>query len=146
MFLFDTLAQHFHVSKASIVFTLTATLAMRPVGAIMFGSLADTIGRKRPLILCVPSRLSPRNRILGMDAELAIPVLFNIGAIAGALNFGRAFAALRTPRRGSGGPGDCLRFDSRLGIRKLSRDAFCRFVLHAGRCAGCVRRRPGALE
>jgi SHS family lactate transporter-like MFS transporter len=53
VFLFDTLAQHFHVSKASIVFTLTATLAMRPVGAILFGILADTIGRKRPLILCV---------------------------------------------------------------------------------------------
>src|SRR5215469_1497560 len=53
VFLFDTLAKHFHVSKASIVFTLTATLAMRPVGAILFGILADTIGRKRPLILCV---------------------------------------------------------------------------------------------
>ncbi|HVT97516.1 MAG TPA: MFS transporter, partial [Acidobacteriaceae bacterium] len=53
VFLFDTLAQHFHVSKASIVFTLTATLAMRPVGAIVFGALADTMGRKRPLILCV---------------------------------------------------------------------------------------------
>jgi MFS transporter, SHS family, lactate transporter len=53
VFLFDTLAQHFHVSKASIVFTLTATLAMRPVGAILFGILADTVGRKRPLILCV---------------------------------------------------------------------------------------------
>jgi SHS family lactate transporter-like MFS transporter len=53
VFLFDTLAQHFHVSKASIVYTLTATLAMRPVGAILFGTLADAIGRKRPLILCV---------------------------------------------------------------------------------------------
>src|SRR6516162_6082106 len=53
VFLFDTLARHFHVSKASIVFTLTATLAMRPVGAILFGTLADTIGRKRPLMLCV---------------------------------------------------------------------------------------------
>ena len=53
VFLFDALAQHFNVSKASIVYTLTATLAMRPVGAILFGTLADTIGRKRPLILCV---------------------------------------------------------------------------------------------
>lgn len=53
VFLFDTLAQNFHVSKGSIVLTLTATLAMRPVGAIVFGILADTIGRKRPLILCV---------------------------------------------------------------------------------------------
>ncbi len=53
VFLFDTLAQHFQVSKGAIVGTLTATLAMRPAGAILFGILADTIGRKRPLILCV---------------------------------------------------------------------------------------------
>ena len=53
VFLFDALAQHFHVSKASIVFTLTMTLAMRPVGAVLFGMLADTVGRRRPLIVCV---------------------------------------------------------------------------------------------
>ena len=53
VFLFDTLAQHFHVSKASIVYTLTLTLAMRPLGALFFGSLADRFGRKRPLIVCI---------------------------------------------------------------------------------------------
>ena len=53
VFLFDTLAQHFQVSKAAIVYTLTATLAMRPLGAILFGALSDAIGRKRPLMLCV---------------------------------------------------------------------------------------------
>ena len=42
VFLFDALAQHFHVSKASIVFTLTMTLAMRPVGAVLFGMLGVT--------------------------------------------------------------------------------------------------------
>lgn len=53
VFLFDTLADHFHVSKASIVYTLTLTLAMRPLGALFFGALADRFGRKRPLIFCV---------------------------------------------------------------------------------------------
>src|SRR5579863_10474194 len=53
VFLFDTLADHFHVSKASVVYTLTLTLAMRPVGALFFGALADRFGRKRPLIFCV---------------------------------------------------------------------------------------------
>jgi SHS family lactate transporter-like MFS transporter len=53
VFLFDTLAQHFHVSKASVVYTLTLTLAMRPLGALFFGTLADRFGRKRPLIFCV---------------------------------------------------------------------------------------------
>ena len=41
VFLFDTLAQHFGVSKKDVVLTTTATLAMRPVGALMFGLLSD---------------------------------------------------------------------------------------------------------
>ncbi|MGC2162531.1 MAG: MFS transporter [Silvibacterium sp.] len=53
IFLFDALAAHFRVSKADVVYTLTLTLAMRPVGALIFGSLADRFGRKWPLILCV---------------------------------------------------------------------------------------------
>jgi len=53
IFLFDVLASRFHVSKAAVVYTLTLTLAMRPLGAFAFGALADRIGRKRPLILCV---------------------------------------------------------------------------------------------
>jgi SHS family lactate transporter-like MFS transporter len=53
VFLFDTLAAHFNVKKVAIVYTLTLTLAMRPVGALLFGALADRFGRKKPLILCV---------------------------------------------------------------------------------------------
>ena len=50
VFLVDTLALHFHVTKAAIVWTMTATLAMRPVGAILFGLLADRYGRRKPLM------------------------------------------------------------------------------------------------
>lgn len=50
VFLVDTLAAQFHVRKAEIIFTLTATLAMRPVGALIFGLLADRYGRRRPLM------------------------------------------------------------------------------------------------
>src|ERR1043165_6803479 len=50
VFLVDTLATQFHVSKPRIVFTITMTLAMRPVGAIVFGLLADRYGRRRPLM------------------------------------------------------------------------------------------------
>ena len=53
IFLFDAIAAHFHVSKADVVYTLTLTLAMRPVGALIFGSLADRFGRKWLLVLCV---------------------------------------------------------------------------------------------
>src|SRR5713101_3185046 len=50
VFLVDTLAAHFQVTKNAIVWTMTATLAMRPVGAIVFGLLADRYGRRKPLM------------------------------------------------------------------------------------------------
>ncbi len=50
IFLIDTLAHQFGVSKKDIVRTLTATLAMRPVGALLFGLLADRYGRRVPLM------------------------------------------------------------------------------------------------
>jgi len=50
VFLVDTLAAQFHVTKGAIVWTLTATLAMRPVGALVFGLLADRYGRRKPLM------------------------------------------------------------------------------------------------
>jgi SHS family lactate transporter-like MFS transporter len=48
--MFDTLAAHFHVTKSAIVATTVATLALRPVGALIFGLLADRYGRRRPLM------------------------------------------------------------------------------------------------
>ena len=50
VFLVDTLAHQFHVTKSAIIWTLTATLAMRPVGALLFGVLADRYGRRKPLM------------------------------------------------------------------------------------------------
>src|SRR5579859_5665510 len=53
IFLVDTLAANFRVEKRAIVWTISIALAMRPVGALLFGSLADRYGRRRPLIACV---------------------------------------------------------------------------------------------
>jgi SHS family lactate transporter-like MFS transporter len=50
VFLVDVLAVEFHVSKGAIIWTLTGTLAMRPVGALVFGLLADRYGRRGPLM------------------------------------------------------------------------------------------------
>src|SRR5271165_1904661 len=50
IFLLDTLAAHFHVPKRDIILTIPATLAMRPVGALIFGMMADRYGRRRPLM------------------------------------------------------------------------------------------------
>jgi len=50
VFLYDTLAHEFNVTKKAIVFTTAATLALRPVGALLFGLLADRFGRRVPLM------------------------------------------------------------------------------------------------
>src|SRR2546421_7889289 len=50
VFLFDPLAHQFGVTKKEIVLTTTATLAMRPAGALLFGLLADRYGRRIPLM------------------------------------------------------------------------------------------------
>jgi len=50
VFLLDALAEQFHVPKKAIVETLFYTLAMRPVGALIFGMLADRYGRRKPLM------------------------------------------------------------------------------------------------
>lgn len=50
VFLVDTLAAAFHVSTGKIILTITATLAMRPFGALLFGLLADRYGRRKPMM------------------------------------------------------------------------------------------------
>ncbi len=55
VFLVDRLATQFGVTKGAIILSLAATLAMRPVGALVFGLFADRYGRRVALmsnILC----------------------------------------------------------------------------------------------
>jgi MFS transporter, SHS family, lactate transporter len=47
------IADDFGVSKEKVAFLTTATLLMRPVGALLFGLWADRIGRRVPLIVDV---------------------------------------------------------------------------------------------
>ena len=47
------IAETFHVSKTEVAFLTTATLIMRPVGALLFGLWADRVGRRVPLMVDV---------------------------------------------------------------------------------------------
>ncbi|HZU49852.1 MAG TPA: MFS transporter [Mycobacterium sp.] len=47
------IAKTFHHSKTEVAFITTATLMMRPVGALVFGLWADRVGRRLPLMVDV---------------------------------------------------------------------------------------------
>jgi SHS family lactate transporter-like MFS transporter len=75
-------AGDFHVSVPAIALALTASLATRPLGALLFGILADRYGRRLPLmadvifysVIEVFSGLAPSYR-----AFLALRLLYGIG-------------------------------------------------------------------
>lgn len=104
VFLFGTLAANFHVGTAAIVYTLTLTLAMRPVGALLFGSLADRFGRKRPLIACVLF-FSTATVLSGFAPSyiffLLMRGLYGIG-MGGYWGIGASYAMESSPRRRRG--------------------------------------------
>ncbi len=101
VFLFDELAARFHVGKAAIVFSLTLTLALRPVGALLFGILADKFGRKRPLMLCV-IYFSTITVLTGFAPNYAVflvlRALYGIG-MGGYWGIGASYAMESVPRR-----------------------------------------------
>ena len=45
------IGKEFHKSDSAIALSITATLAFRPVGAFLFGLLADRYGRRLPLMI-----------------------------------------------------------------------------------------------
>jgi len=78
----DDIAKSFGRTRPDIAFTLTLTLAMRPLGAVVFGLMADRLGRRLPLMLnvvfyaviSVLSGLAP-----SYTAFLVLRMLFGIG-------------------------------------------------------------------
>ena len=82
VFCLTAIGREFHKSDAAMALTITATLAFRPVGAFLFGLLADRYGRRLPLILVlvffsimeVLSGLAPNYTVF-----LLLRALFGIG-------------------------------------------------------------------
>ncbi|MEO8814279.1 MAG: MFS transporter [Mycobacterium sp.] len=53
VFVYADIAKTFGHTKTEVAFLTTATLAMRPVGALVFGLWADRVGRRLPLMVDV---------------------------------------------------------------------------------------------
>ncbi len=104
VFLFDALAANFHVEKKAIVWTISITLAMRPVGALLFGALADRFGRKKPLMACV-IYFSTITILSGFSPNylffVVMRALYGIG-MGGYWGIGASFAMENAPRKQRG--------------------------------------------
>jgi SHS family lactate transporter-like MFS transporter len=104
VFLVDTLAGAFAVDKKAIIWTLTATLAMRPVGAFIFGLLADRYGRRLPMIANVIF-FSVIGFLCGFAPNyqvfLLLRALYGIG-MGGEWGIGASLALEATPRKWRG--------------------------------------------
>ena len=104
VFLFNELMAKFHVGKAAIVWSLTATLAMRPLGALLFGAWADRSGRKKPLIACVLF-FSTMTLLSGYAHYyllfLVLRGLYGIG-MGGYWGIGASYAMENAPKRSRG--------------------------------------------
>jgi SHS family lactate transporter-like MFS transporter len=104
VFLLDTLAAAFHVSKARIIATLTVTLVFRPVGAIIFGLLADRFGRRIPLMANV-IYFSIIELLSGCSQTytqfIILRALFGIG-MGGEWGVGASLALEQAPRKWRG--------------------------------------------
>lgn len=78
----DDVARSFGRTRPDIAFALTVALACRPVGAVVFGIMADRLGRRLPLmlnvifyaIISVLSGLAPSYRVF-----LILRMLFGVG-------------------------------------------------------------------
>jgi MFS transporter, SHS family, lactate transporter len=81
-FLITDIARAFGKSRPEVAFTLTLTLAMRPIGALIFGIMADRYGRRLPMtinivfyaLMSALSGLAPT-----FTAFLVLRALFGIG-------------------------------------------------------------------
>src|SRR5438132_2383326 len=95
------IAAEFHKKDAEIALTIAVTLAFRPVGAFIFGLLADRYGRRLPLIIDliffsiveVLSGLAPN-----YTTFLVLRGLFGIG-MGGEWGVGASLAMEKVPPR-----------------------------------------------
>jgi len=93
-FVIDDVAKTFSRSRPEIALTIALALAMRPVGAVIFGVMADRVGRRVPLVLnilfyaviSVLSGLAPNYRTF-----LVLRMLFGV-ALGGQWGVGAALA------------------------------------------------------
>ncbi len=99
IFVFAEVAKDLHSTLAAVVFTTTLTLAARPIGALLFGLIADRFGRRIPLMADVIF-YSLIELITGFSSSLAMLLvlrfLYGIG-MGGEWGLGASLAMEKIP-------------------------------------------------
>ena len=104
VFALTAIAKEFNKTDAELALTITITLAFRPVGAFIFGLMADRYGRKLPLMIDlvffsifeVLSGLAPNYTVF-----LILRALFGIG-MGGEWGVGASLAMEKAPKGSRG--------------------------------------------
>jgi SHS family lactate transporter-like MFS transporter len=104
VFVYADIAKEFHISLTEVAFLTTATLLMRPVGAVIFGLWADRRGRRIPLLVDVSfysvvgflCAFAPNFTVL-----LVLRLLYGIG-MGGEWGLGAALAMEKIPAKRRG--------------------------------------------
>lgn len=103
-FVIDDVAKTFSRHRPDIALTITLSLAMRPLGALSFGIMADRVGRRIPLILNVLS-YAVISVLSGLASTyrtfLILRLLFGI-ALGGQWGIGAALALESVPTQSRG--------------------------------------------
>jgi MFS transporter, SHS family, lactate transporter len=100
----SAIAKEFHVPLSSVANAVFLTLVFRPVGAFLFGALADRIGRKRTLILnilCYSAVELSCAFAPSLSWLLVLRALFGI-AMGGVWGVGAALTFETLPKEGRG--------------------------------------------
>ncbi|HET6216009.1 MAG TPA: MFS transporter, partial [Acidobacteriaceae bacterium] len=104
VFCLTTIGREFGESDARMALSLTATLAFRPIGALLFGILADRYGRRMPLIVNVLF-YSVAGAFTGLVhsylAFMVLRALFGIG-MGGQWGIGASLAMEKVPAKRRG--------------------------------------------
>src|ERR1700728_1210359 len=70
VFVLDDVARDFGTTRGAVAWAVTLTLALRPVGAFIFGRLADRFGR-RPILMLDVALYSLMGLASGLAPDLA---------------------------------------------------------------------------
>src|ERR1700720_204730 len=101
VFVLPSVAEEVHTDVPAVALTITVTLAFRPLGALLFGLMADRYGRRLPLmidlvfysVIEVLSGLAP-----SYTSFLVLRALFGIG-MGGEWGVGASLAMEKVPAR-----------------------------------------------